>query len=67
MIVSAILDEMKSFGIPDDIAVRISRDLIRAGQQSVFASLGEVCGKAALDETDIEQMVASLLSWDYTK
>lgn len=62
MIVTNILDELKSFGVPEETAERIVIQLLVAGQKSVFASLGEVYGTASLEQPDLERLVATAVA-----
>lgn len=60
--ITGIIDELMSFGMPKERAISLTLQLINAGEQAVFARLGELGGKRAIDDRDLSLFVATLIA-----
>jgi len=56
------IDELTEFGVPEEVTHRLIAELVMAGQQSVYASLGELHGVPAITRAQLGVLIAALIA-----
>lgn len=62
IVISDILEELETHGVPKDRANEIIAQLLQAGSDATFAALGEITGKHYITPLDIAVLTTDLLT-----
>lgn len=62
LLFNEIIEELREFSVPEDTINRLILKLVTAGQQSVYASLGEMHGVPAITKAQLGILIAKLIA-----
>lgn len=62
LVITDVVDELRSYKVPEECINRVMVRMLNAGAQSVYASLGEISGRPTISPEELSQLVAVLIA-----